>query len=253
MALGIGLSSAHAAAPLFIPTDISGLALWLKHNIGHTSENDETTAAGDIDDDDRIKQWDDQSGNNNHAAQSTAADMPRYVSSSGALKFVNTLKWFDLTSAISINASADFSVFMRIEFSAIEQDALIGDSSTDFWRLHSNSTFRTKIGGSTQNNWAEASDTVATDTEYIISLVRSNGSTGTLNVYIYGGDYTTEKDWDSSEGATDADAFTISNIGAEADDTNEFDGLLKDVLIYNGTALTSSQRTDVYNYLNSQS
>ena len=88
MAHGIGLSLAHRPyVPTFLPTDVSNLALWLKYNTGHTSENDETTAAGDIDDDDRIKQWDDQSGNNNHAAQSTAGDMPRYVSSSGALKF----------------------------------------------------------------------------------------------------------------------------------------------------------------------
>ena len=44
MALGNGLSSAHNYfVPIFHPSQISNLALWLEYNVGHTSENDETT------------------------------------------------------------------------------------------------------------------------------------------------------------------------------------------------------------------
>ena len=56
MAHGLGLSSAHNYyVNVDYPTEISGLALWLKYNTGYTSENDETSEAHNLDDNDRIK------------------------------------------------------------------------------------------------------------------------------------------------------------------------------------------------------
>ena len=72
-----------------------------------------------------------------------------------------------------------------------------------------------------------------------------------LKVYVNGGAFT-DKDWDSTEGATDAHAFRISNIGASTDDVSELGGYVKDVLIYNGTALNGPQRLLMYDYLDGQ-
>ena len=250
MAHGIGLSLAHRPfVPVFIPTDISNLALWLKYDTGITSENDETSAANDIDDNDRIKQWDDQSGNNNHAAQSTQADMPRFESDDNSIKFANRAKFLDLTSELSI--ANDFTCIIHINWitNSVEQ-ALMGHSALDLWRLQDNTNFRVKISDSTQSNWVEAGDTIDAENWYILTLTRSGGA-GNLTVHVDGGTYS-DKEWDSAEGATDTDTFSISNIGSAADDTTPLNAYVKDVLIYNGTALNKAQRTDMYNYINSQ-
>jgi len=41
-------------------------------------------------------------------------------------------------------------------------------------------------------------------------------------------------------------------IGAETDDAKSLDAFVKDVLIYNGTALDATQRTNIYSYLETQ-
>ena len=161
MALGIGLSSAHNYyIPIFEPSDISNLALWLEYNTGITSEDDETSAAGNLDDNDRIKQWDDQSGNSNHAVQTTVGDMPRYESDDDSVKFAAKAKFMDLTSNISINANTDFTCIIRVNFSPNIDTAvgLVGHGGNDLFRALVDGTgFRTKMSDSTQSNWVEAS------------------------------------------------------------------------------------------------
>jgi hypothetical protein len=39
---------------------------------------------------------------------------------------------------------------------------------------------------------------------------------------------------------------------ASADGTAEFDGTFKDVIIYNGTAVSESQRVDLFRYIEGQ-
>jgi hypothetical protein len=257
MAMGNGLSSAHNyyvhVDPPFTPSSISNLALWLKYNTGYTSVDDETTAAGDIDDNDRIKQWDDQSGNNNHATQSTNADMPRFESDDNSMKFANRSKYMNLTSTITIGDSEDFTAIIRLSVEDFDNYmGLLGHGGNDFLRLLVGGTgFRAKLGDTVQNNWIEASDTISVDTYYIITFTRSNGGTGDLTVHIHGGSYD-DKEWDAAENATDTDSFTISNVGCETDDAANLKGYMKDFLIYNGTALSSGQRNEMYTYLNSQ-
>ena len=68
MGLGLGASITSSGYVPFSPTDISNLALWLQNNIGVTTS-----------------QWDDSSGNNNHATQSTEGDQATV--SGGGLDF----------------------------------------------------------------------------------------------------------------------------------------------------------------------
>jgi hypothetical protein len=256
MAHGIGLSLAHGSfvSDDFIPTGISDLVLWLKYNTGYTSKDDETTAAGNIDDNDRIKQWDDQSGNDNHAVQTATADMPRFESDDNSIKFANRAKFMDLTENISVSANTDFTLIIHVsladDFSAAS--GLFGYGVDDFFRVLRDGTgFRAQIGDNTNNDWVEASDVLALDTYYIITLTRSNGATGDLTVHVHGGAFS-DKEWDAAEGATDADDFTINNVGCETDDTQNMRGFVKDVFVYNGTALSDEERNKMYTYINSQ-
>ena len=250
MAHGLGLSSAHNYyVNVDYPTEISGLALWLKYNTGYTSENDETSEAHNLDDNDRIKKWSDRSGNGNDAQQSTASDMPKYQISDGSLNWLTGSRWFDLKESILIEAEEDFTLIMRINFASTSNDAFFGDSSNDFFMIIDANTFRVKIGGAGQSNFAEATKAIGTAGFYTIMLIRSGGDN--LNVFVNGADQK-DQDWDAAEGATDNDAFTISNIGSTADDTNELGGYVKDVLIYKGAALDEGQRLLMYSYLDAQ-
>lgn len=56
----------------FDPSSISGMSLWLKHGVGITFHPGGTGT--------RVAQWDDQSGNNNHAVNAVSADSPEYIS-----------------------------------------------------------------------------------------------------------------------------------------------------------------------------
>ena len=160
----------------------------------------------------------------------------------------------DLDSNISISANADFTVVVRFKCVNTSTRALFGSTTQEFFLIANNKTFQIKINNSA-TNWAEASDTIATDTYYTLIIVRSNGSTGNINLYIKGGDYTTAtgKEWDSSEGATDANGpIVINNIGSTEDDGSPFRGFIKDFIVYNGTAVSSGQRKSLYEYIEAQ-
>lgn len=56
------------------PTDVAGLAVWLKADAGVFNDAGSTPAA----DTDTVQQWNDQSGNGNHATQATSGKRPTY-------------------------------------------------------------------------------------------------------------------------------------------------------------------------------
>ena len=64
---------------------------------------------------------------------------------------------------------------------------------------------------------------------------------------VHGGLFT-DYEWDASS-HTDADAFSLNNIAASADNNLTLQGFIKDVIVWKGTALTSSQRGDIYSYI----
>ena len=240
----------------FLPSNISNLDLWLRENYKMTADEDSSddplspvhsTDAGTMEDGDRINFWGDQSGNANNAVQTTTADKPSW--STDQLGSINNAagNFLDLTSTLTINANTNFSIVFRVNFGATNARAFMGNDSSNFFRLNDASTFRVRIGSAASNNFTEASDTISTGTFYTVILSRSNGATGDLRLYVDGGSYS-DKTWGSTTN-TDNDAFTITNICAAADDTNTMNGFVSDVLIYNGTVLTTAQRSTIYNYL----
>lgn len=74
------LQSSHrrrkaVAAGGFSPSDIAGLRLWLKADAGAYTDAGVTLATNGQ----TVQQWNDQSGNGNHATQGTAGSRPTYV------------------------------------------------------------------------------------------------------------------------------------------------------------------------------
>tara|TARA_R100000231_G_scaffold127312_1_gene98098 strand:- start:332 stop:1138 length:807 start_codon:yes stop_codon:yes gene_type:complete len=263
--LGLGNSicaNHYPSGDSFIPSQLAGLALWLPYNTGITADQnaaggsiDHSTAEGNMEDEDKINAWNDSSGNAAHAQQSTQAHKPLWETDSadiGGCNFTGT-KYLDLARTITINANTDFTVVVRFKATNTDKNAFIGSSDQEFLRIQTSSKIRLKVNNLTNNNFDAPSGTIATDTYYTLILTRSNGSTGTLNLYIRGGSYTTETGVEWTGGGTRPDGpITITNIGAQADNNEMWRGVLKDVIIYNSRAVTSDERKQLFDYVEGQ-
>tara|TARA_R100001463_G_scaffold91775_1_gene146487 strand:- start:529 stop:1326 length:798 start_codon:yes stop_codon:yes gene_type:complete len=262
--LGLGSSITGGAAldGSLVPSDISGLDVWFKFNTDIVGNAGGASNDGDMADGEIINSWADQSGNDRHASQNTDVKKPVWETDAAD---IGGLKWPDRTAdhymnlatnvggnTDNIEADEDFTVMIRIKLTDFGGAvALIGGTSTDVIKWNSNKKVTVLIGGSGASHFEESSDTLATDTYYIHTLTRSGGSTGNLTYHVHGGTYS-DKSWDSAESHTDADAFTLNNLGSSADNALTCEGVFKDVLVWKGTALTSGQRADMYSYIEGQ-
>ena len=259
--LGLGNSMATGGAPsALIPSDIPGLDVWFQVNKGIVGNSGGASDDGDMADGEDINSWADQSGNDRHASQSSNASKKPHWETDAA--DFGGLKWHDdtadthmtLATAVGgntdhIEANEDFTIMIRVKITAFDTvNALIGSASSEVIKWNSNKKVTTIIGGAGASSFEESSDTLATDAYYIHTLTRSDGATGNLTYRVHGGSYN-DKSWDSAESHTDADAFTLDNIGCASDGVLPVEGVFKDVIVWKGTALSDSQRADMYSYI----
>tara|TARA_R100001510_G_C7485390_1_gene95535 strand:- start:43 stop:540 length:498 start_codon:yes stop_codon:yes gene_type:complete len=159
-----------------------------------------------------------------------------------------------LDSEITIPANTDFTVVIR--FKALDMSAgraLMGDSANEFLSVQDSDTIRLKTDG-TQTNFDGG--TMATDKYLTLILVRSDGSTGNINLFVRGTDSGyfdgTATGTSFGDEAQDTEEIVFEFIGAQDSDgsgTGEFNGFITDVIVYNGTAVTSAQREQLYDYI----
>ena len=260
--LGLGASLSNGGeVPGFSPLDMSGLDLWLRVNKGIVGEDGGASADGDMADGEDITSWADQSGKGRHAL-GDLVDTKKPHWETDAADF-GGLKWpdadadthMDLTTGkdVKILVNTDFTIMIRAKITNFgSSNALIGSTSSDVIKWTTNKRVAIKIGGNDVTEFEEASATLATDTYYIHTLTRADGSTGNLTYHIHGGSYS-DKFWENdSSTRQDTDEFDIANIGCASDGAIPTEGVIKDVIIWNGTALTSKQRNDMYLYIDGQ-
>jgi hypothetical protein len=265
LGIGIGVSKKTPVVGGSIsPSDISGLDVWFKVNTGITAASGNTSDAGNMANKEPINQWDDQSGNNRHASQDQGGEKPIWIVDSdifGGLVWPDDTQDTHLNMATAvggdsdfIEANEDFTIMIRVMLTSFNTGmALMGSAAREVIKWTDATRVGIFIGGNTPIiEFDESEDSLRTDTYYIHTLTRRNGSTGNLTYHIHGGSYN-DKFWDD-DGSTrqDADAFTLNNIGCAADNALPVEGVFKDVLVWKGTALNDSQRNDMYTYINGQ-
>lgn len=266
--LGLGNSMTGGAAleDVFTPESISNIALWLSWNTNITADQDSggttldpvrSTTAGNMVNGDRISSWNAAGSTSINATQDTTGDKPRWSTDTGEIGGVfsaNNNKHMDLSSNVTFAANADFTIVIRFranDFGGAR--TFLGDSGSEFIRLMDENTIRFKTDGSS-NDIDSGTDLVA-DKDTTLIIVRSDGSTGNVNMFVRGKD---SSYFDTATGVAwgsefqDTEEIVVSNIMAAADNTAEFDGTFKDVIIYNGTAVTSAQREQIFDYLEAQ-
>ena len=161
----------------------------------------------------------------------------------------------DLSADITFDANTDFTIVMRFkctDFSSTR--AILGDTSSEFFRLQDADTIRIKTDGTTSN--FDSGTAFATDKYITIIIVRSDGSTGNINIFVRGEDSSyfdgTAAGTAWGDEAQDNEEIVISNLGAAQDNAAEFYGIIKDAIIYDGTAVTSGQREQLFDYIEAQ-
>jgi hypothetical protein len=256
LGLGSGLTSvAVYSSGISSPLDIGGLELWLRHNTGVSADLDtsgetvdHSTVEENMADGDKIDGWLDQSGAGRHAEQDTEADAPLWVAASNSVNYASG-KYMNIRSGSQITEAedSDFTFVWRGTISGTGTSmTMFGNSSTDFWRVNSGAkVIRTKIGGATAVSFTE-STALETNELYTFTLTRSSGI---IEVRVDGGSSTvlTDHQWGGTTGE-DADAFSVTNIGAAADDSNGWRGIVKHAMYYAG-AITESERNQLQEWL----
>ena len=270
--LGLGASLNTSGAiedTAFTPGSISNLVLWLKvhTNIeadadGSNPASDHSTASENMEDLDRISAWNAFGDTTINAVQATSGDKPKWETDSADIGGINVLsgKFMDLSETITVTANTDFTIVVRCRPTDLSaQRTLMGNTATEHIKINSTTVIRLRADGdssSPTNTDFTSGTAMATDKYITILIVRSDDSTGNINIYVRGEDSgyfdgtAAGTAWGSE--AQLAEQLIFSNLAAANDDNLHFRGFIKDVLLYNGTAVNASQREQLFDYIEAQ-
>lgn len=224
MKLALGLGINQRAENLegmggFAITDVSGLELWLKFNEGQGTITDGI-------------QWDDSSGNNRHASQTT--DAQEGSGFSGGAFVTDADNNDNLDFASTFTDAGDYHVFMALELSEEDSETFISSvDNSSFMRFAQSNTptaFKMKNGGTVGN--ITMSSGFGTD-KAIAEVTRdsSNGVKVAKNGSVLGT-------------ATVAGTFSFEQIGQTSAGITT--GKIFEVVVFS-KALTGTELTDVRN------
>ena len=262
--LGLGNSiSASDYSGSWTPASLSNLTLWLAFNQNITADQNaaagsvsHSTAAGNMADGDRINAWNAFGDTSINAVQATQADKPFWETDTadiGGVRFPGT-KFLELSADVVLDANTDFTIAVRLK--TINFDAgrgIMGSATNEFIRVTNTTTFRMKINN-VNRDFALASGNMVTDEYFTLIIVRSDGSTGNLNVFIRGDESLDGTATGTQVGGEIADPteITISDIAVTNDEAGNFAGFFKDVIIWDGSAASSGDRKEIFDYIEGQ-
>lgn len=229
----------------FVPTNITNCHLWLdggdKSSITHVS--------GDV------SQWNDKSGQNNHAVQTVTPDKPmtnvNTLNSRNVVTFAGS-EYLSIPYTAELNPT-EFSVFVVVNSSDVEGNTqgvvsnLQNDGDTDggfdidIGDVR-NVSFRASNGSANSAVIVNANSPPAVDTYY---LVNANITGTTPDLFINGIQQT-----DTETGSINYDSNTPFIIGRMAVSGGDgLQGNIAEVIVYN-RKLTPTERQQVEDYLN---
>lgn len=214
------------------------LSTWLKSSRGITAG---TPPA--------VSQWDDLSGNNNHAAQATAGSRPSLIG--GVIVFDGTDDRLTIPDAASLDPTTDFVVAMRVR-----PDSLSGSkvwlSKSDSgaggeWYVQYSGELRFGCGSGVAGNAPSGAFTLsAWHTALAIYRGAGIGNTGRLRWRINGVEQTNT--YYSTIPATLTAGTTVVTVSSFSDGAQYFPGAFGEIVLING-ALTAQDILDLEDVL----
>ena len=229
--LGLGANLAMSDR-LFSLNDISDLSLYLKNGVGVA-----------------VAQWDDSSGNANHASQATSGDQAELLE--GGLHFELSEKdHYLLSTEITITSEQGFTIFLVAEMESTGANATILSkansqhffeimSGADNLRLRLAST-NTVVQPDTSNLWLQG-------TKFLLTVVRESGGTGNIIIYKDG---VLLSQASAGQAANTGDGeYSILGAGHSGSATRRWlDGTIHELAFYE-KQLSAYELADVHSYL----
>ena len=239
--LGTGITCFDTPDSPALEAGNSYLELWLKFNTGITESGND------------VSKWADQSGNENHALQTTSARQP--VLDTNRLAFnaagSDEDQRLDLTSEIVLQ---EFTIIASLEISLRETMGLIGKASDDCLRFHQGGDFDriSLLLPSTTDEDADMLNLTADiphRTKFIFSMTKAAGPDDNVIVRFDGSDVT-----DTNTGRNDSDSantFTVADVGTAAGNFANWRGYISEMAIFK-TALSDDDLTRIENEISTR-
>mgnify|MGYP003150636699 CR=1 FL=1 len=206
--LGLGNSITYNA-PLYdaftwVPTDVSGLVLWHR--------NDTNIAVG---------QWNDSSGNNNHAVQSTAGNQAAIER--GGFHFDGTDDFYEYSTQLNIGESEAYTLAIVYKLDVIDTSnkatIFSKDANSTFFEFFDSDTVRINYNG---------------------NVVNLNG--GSHKLYENGSDTVVTT-------ATKKGVALWENLGIRNDNDRAFNGRIYEVMVWDNVEFSGADLTNLNTYL----
>lgn len=224
--VGVGPAAAAAA---FVPTDIAGLELWLKADAGTS-----TTVDGAA-----ISQWNDQSGNANHATQGGGTAQPIYkaaiVNGLPVVRFDRSND--ELVVSALTNNDATRTMFVVAKGDGTDAAGGVWGFGNDYALQNFNTAWRWK------RDQANAIISLGGNPAVFQVITIKVSSTSSLDGYINAGSATNL----DPNNSISAGGLTWS-VGHNAGTASFFGGDVAEFLMYN-SALSDTDRGNVISYL----
>ena len=221
--LGLGnsiTSSAFYDDVSWAPTDVDGLVIWHK--------NDTNIAVG---------QWNDSSGNNNHATQSTSGNQASI--DKGGFHFDGSDDYYEYGTQLNIGASEGYTLAMvyHLDSHSVKNVVFSKDANSTFFEFFDGDTVRINYGGNVVNlnggTHEAGSDRI---------LVVTRESDGTHRLFENGSD--TQVTTGSQTGAV-----VWENFGIRNDNDRPFNGKIYEIMVWDNVTLGGSDLTNLNTYL----
>lgn len=197
-----------------------------------------------------VSQWDDQSGNSNHATQGSGVAQP--ASTANAINF-NTAVDFDGSDFLTLTNNAgtmglnnsDYELFFVANSSSTAVQFLMSAVTQERYEMHINGVSGHRFIPADATNFSD----IGSDSEYDDGISRIFGGTlqssGASAASHINGLFTTDIETAGLQ-TTETGAITIGR--REANDSFHWTGQMGEIIIY-GDAMTSTQRQQVLSYL----
>ena len=207
------------------------LSLWLKNDTG--------VAVG---------KWNDSSGNNNHATQSTEANQAA-VSGGGLDLEQGDSAHYDLQSTITIAQNQGFCIAIVMDQETVSNNTIFSKDADDQIQIVNLNRFRIKTNDDTVTTTNFDIAGAFNTGKMLVLINRSAGANNKFTIMKNGATLTPDTDTSTAEAAGENPfGFDINVLGARAGTANFFDGKILELAFWE-RGLTLREMTDVNDYL----
>ena len=224
--LGLGNSITYNA-PLYDdaftwePTDISGLVLWHKNNT-------------DI----AVGQWNDSSGNNNHAVQSTSGNQASI--DKGGFHFDGTDDFYEYSTQLNIGAVEAYTlaIVYHLDTNSSKSVVFSKDANSTFFEFFDSDTVRINYNGSVIN-LNGGNHTAGSDRILVVTRSATSGAHRTFE----GGSDT------GVATGTQTGVAIWENLGIRNDNDRPFNGKIYEIMVWDNVNISGEDLTNLNTYL----